>query len=132
MRIHYSRLVTAILLACLFTLGCNTRKYDGKWEGTTSQGKGISFTVNGGVVTTSRLEFELQCERPGFCPAGGSVEQDLGAKISGSSFSASLERADVSGKFDSDTSASGELKAEQTSAQCGKCSASATWTARKL
>jgi hypothetical protein len=127
-----SRTILAVLLACLFGLACNSNKYDGKWHGTTSQGKEISFTVNGGVVTTSRLEFELKCERPGFCPAGGSVEQDLGAKISGASFSASLERADLTGKFDSATSAAGELKAEQTNPQCGRCTANATWTAKKL
>ena len=131
MRIRAPLIIT-VLLACLSPLGCNPNKYDGKWEGTTSQGKQISFTVNGGVVTTSRIEFELECERPGFCPAGGSVEQELKTKISGGSFAASLERADLSGKFDSETSASGQLKSEQTSPQCGRCTASATWTAKKL
>jgi hypothetical protein len=126
--------VAGLALICVVTvIGCNTRKYDGKWAGTTTQGKEFRFTVSGGVISSSYIEFELTCERPGYCPAGGNIEEDLGAKISGDSFSASIEgKATVSGKFDSETSASGELKIEENDPRCGTCSGSTTWTAKKL
>lgn len=121
--------VIALILAAA---ACSTRKFDGKWEGTTSQGKTISFTVNGGVVTSTRVEFELKCERAGFCPAGGSAEQDLKAKLSGNSFSGSIGKANLSGQFNSDTTAAGNLKVAENDSRCGACNADVTWTAKKL
>ncbi|HEY6046668.1 MAG TPA: hypothetical protein VIU65_08700 [Pyrinomonadaceae bacterium] len=127
-------LVAGLVIVCaLSATGCSTSKYDGKWAGTTAQGKEFRFTVSGGAVSSSYLEFDLTCERTGFCPAGGNIEEDLHAKISGNSFSASIEgKATVSGKFDSETAASGELKIEENDARCGKCSENTTWSAKKL
>lgn len=122
--------ITALLLVAVFAAaGC---KYDGKWEGTTSQGKTLSFTVNGGAITSAKVEFELKCERPGFCPSGGSIEQDLSAKVSGNIFSAAMGKATLSGRFDSEAQATGELKIEETNPQCGDCNARIPWTAKKL
>jgi hypothetical protein len=121
-----------VLALVLIAASCSTNKFDGKWEGTTSQGKMISFTVNGGVVTTTRVEFELKCERPGFCPAGGSAEQDLKAGVSGNSFSGSIGKANLSGQFNSETTAAGNLKVAENDARCGACNADVTWTAKKL
>lgn len=131
-RLSQSTLLICVLLLALVVAGCSNTKFDGKWEGTTSQGKTISFTVNGGVVTNTRVEFELKCERPGFCPAGGSAEQDLKAKLSGNSFSGSIGKANLSGQFNSDTTAAGNLKVADNDAQCGACNADVTWTAKRL
>ncbi|HKP36331.1 MAG TPA: hypothetical protein VJT71_05695 [Pyrinomonadaceae bacterium] len=122
-----------VLFSILAMAGCSSSKFDGKWAGKTSQGKEFRFTVSGGSVTSAYIEFDLTCERNGFCPAGGNIEENLGAKISGDSFSASIEgKASVSGKFESDASASGELNVKENDASCGACVASVAWTARKL
>ena len=122
-----------VLFSILAMAGCSSSKFDGKWAGKTSQGKEFRFTVTGGSVTSTYIEFDLTCERSGFCPAGGNIEENLGAKISGDSFSASIEgKASVSGKFESEASASGELNVKENDARCGVCSGNATWTAKKL
>lgn len=132
-RICRALLVAAILISTVAVSACSSSKFDGKWAGKTSQGKEFRFTVSGGSVTSSYVEFDLSCERSGFCPAGGNIEENLGAKISSDSFSASIEgKATVSGKFDSEASASGELKIQENDANCGACSANVAWTAKKL
>jgi hypothetical protein len=132
-RICRTLVVTVILISTFAVSGCSSSKFDGKWAGTTAQGKQFRFTVNGGTVSSSYIEFELTCERSGFCPAGGNIEEDLGVKISGDSFSASIEgKATVSGRFDSEATASGELKVHENDASCGACTTSVTWTAKKL
>jgi hypothetical protein len=131
-QIHLRLAAILTLMAAFATTGCSTRQYDGKWEGKTSQGKTISFTINGGVVNNTRVEFELTCERGGFCPAGGSIEQDVGAKLSGNSFSTPIGKAKLSGKFDSAGTAAGDIKVEENEARCGACTANVTWTAKKL
>ncbi len=123
--------VATLVLTSAFMFGCS-RNYDGKWEGTTSQGKTLTFTVAGGVITKTRVEYELKCERGGFCPLGGSIELETSAEISSNGFSARIGQGSFSGKFDSGTSAKGELTAEQTNPQCGLCKANVTWTAKKL
>ena len=132
-RICRTFLVAVILISTFTVSGCSSSKFDGKWAGKSSQGKEFRFTVSGGSVTSSYIEFDLSCERSGFCPAGGNIEEQLGAKISGDSFSASIEgKATVSGKFESEGSASGELSIQENDANCGVCSANVTWTAKKL
>src|SRR5437899_6387636 len=123
---------TGVLLLPLLTASCSSRKYDGKWEGMTSQGGVLAFTVKDGVITKTRIEFELKCERSGFCPVHRSTEQDLSAKISGGSFSATIDKTTFAGKFDSNAKATGELKTEEPNTPCGTCSANITWTAENV
>ena len=131
-RVLHSLAVVTTLLAGFTLTGCRPHNYNGIWQGQTSEGKTISFNVNDNAITRAKLECKLQCQLGGFCPTESSFEGDVTAKLSGNSFSASLGRATFSGKFDSDTTSSGEMKAETTSPQCGECKANVTWTAKKL
>lgn len=122
-----------VLISALGIAGCASRQYDGEWEGTTSANHTLKFTVSGGVITMTRVEFEISCEQRGLCPGGGLIEEDIGAKVSGNSFSTLIDgKATFSGKFDSETAASGELNVQVKDPNCGACSGNATWTAKKL
>ena len=133
MQTHLKKLLL-IVSALAFSLSvssCAARDHNGNWQGTTSQGKTIYFTVQNNTIAKAKLEYTLKCDRSGFCPTDGTFDGDIGQQITGESFSAKLGQATLSGKFDSGTTASGEVKAEVESPQCGKCSASVTWTAKK-
>ena len=123
-------IVSASALSLCF-LGCASRDYSGKWQGTTAQGKTVSFTVQKNTITNAKLEYLMKCDRGGFCPLEGSFEGEIGQEFSGNSFSAKLGQATLSGKFDSDNLSSGDVKVEEDSPQCGKCITSVTWTAKK-
>lgn len=129
------RLLIALLMliSALSVAGCASRQYDGEWEGTTSDNHTLKFTVSGGVITMTRVEFDMSCEQRGLCPGGGLIEEDIGAKVSGNSFSTLIDgKATFSGKFDSETAASGQLNVQVKDTSCGACAGSATWTAKKL
>ena len=123
---------TMALLFFLAMANCRSHNYNGLWQGQTSEGKTISFTISDNAITRAKLECKLQCQLGGFCPTESSFEGDVTAKLEGSTFSASLGTANFSGKFDSDSACSGELVANTTSPQCGECKAKVTWTAKKL
>jgi hypothetical protein len=57
---------------------------------------------------------------------------DVTATVYGNRFSVAVSTATISGKFDSDTTSSGEIKAKISSPQCGECNSTATWNAKKL
>lgn len=124
--------VAITLVAGLALAGCRSPNYNGVWQGQTSQGKIISFTVTDNAITRAKLECKLQCELGGFCPTESSFEGDVTAKLDGSNFSATLGTATFSGKFDSDTASSGEMRVNTTSPQCGECKSAVTWAAKKL
>ena len=132
-RICCTLVAVLVLISALSIAGCASRQYDGQWEGTTSQGHTLKFTVSGGTITMTRVEFDLTCERSGLCPGGGLIEEDIGASVSGNSFSKLIDgKATFAGKFDSETAASGELTVQVNDPNCGACSGSCTWTVKKL
>ena len=51
--------VAAILISLLRCPAAASSKFDGKWAGNTSQGKEFRFTVSGGLITSSYIEFDL-------------------------------------------------------------------------
>ena len=133
LRLSQALTIAITLIAGIVLTGCRSPDYTGTWQGQTSQGKVISFTVtNKTSITRAKLECDYQCQQSGFCPSEGSFEGDVTATVQGNSFSASLSTATFSGKFDSATTASGEMKVNTTSQQCGECKAAVTWTAKKL
>lgn len=134
MLVRICRVLIALLalISALSVAGCASRQYDGEWEGTTSANHTLKFTVSGGTITMTRVEFDLTCERRGLCPGGGLIEEDIGASVSGNSFSKVIDgKATFAGKFDSDSTASGELSVQASDPNCGACSGTATWTAKK-
>ena len=133
LRLFQTLAIAITLIAGIVLTSCRSPDYSGTWQGQTSQGKVISFTVtNKTSITRAKLECDYQCQQSGFCPAVGTFEGDVTATVQGNSFSASLSTATLSGKFDSATTASGEMKVNTTSPQCGECKAAVTWTAKKL
>ncbi len=133
LRLSQTLAIAVTIIAGIVLTGCRSPDYSGTWQGQTSQGKVISFTVaHKTSITRAKLECDYQCQQSGFCPAVGTFEGDVTATVNGNSFSASLSTATFSGKFDSATTASGEMKVNTTSQQCGECKAAVTWTAKKL
>lgn len=134
MNVKYFQLLAIIvaLQACVLSTGCRPHDYNGTWQGQTSEGKVISFTVTNNALTRAKLACKLQCELSGFCPTESSFEGDVTATLDGNSFSATVQGATFTGKFDSDTTSSGELKVNTSSPQCGECKSAVTWTAKKL
>jgi len=133
LRLSQTLAITIMLVAGIVLTGCRSPDYSGTWQGQTSQGKVISFTVtNKTSITRAKLECDYQCQQSGFCPAVGTFEGDVTATVQGNTFSASLSTATFSGKFDSATTASGDMKVNTTSSQCGECKAAVTWSAKKL
>ena len=133
LRLCQTLAIAITIMAGIVLTGCRSPDYSGIWQGQTSQGKIISFTITHKTwITRAKLECDYQCQQSGFCPAVGTFEGDVTATVNGNSFSASLSTATFSGKFDSATTASGEMKVNTTSPQCGECKAAVTWTAKKL
>jgi hypothetical protein len=99
-------LIAALALAACGGGGDDTSSattYDGSWTGTTSQGKPVSFTVAGGVVTAFSIAWDY----------GGSQCTILVSKVKGpektpiSDGKAKLKDRGVDLSFDSATKASG-------------------------
>jgi len=124
--------LTVILVLAQSALSCGSRDYSGSWQGTTADGKDISFKVQNNTIGKVNLTFSFECEYSGFCPAEESIEADAGSPITGDSFASTVGGVRFSGKFDSPTSVSGELSYEKENPQCGKCKAKSTWTAKKI
>ena len=132
-RLSQTLAIAITLIAGIVLTGCRSPDYSGTWQGQTSQGKIISFTVaNKTWITRAKLECDYQCQQSGFCPSVGTFEGDVTATVQRNTFSASLSTATFSGTFDSATTASGKMKVNTTSQQCGECKAAVTWTAKKL
>jgi hypothetical protein len=122
---------TFLLLLMLATTGCQ-RNYSGSWKGTTSQGKEFSFTVKDAKVQTLAIAYHLDCKTGGFCPTESSTSGDVDSStLEGDGFTAKLGLAVITGKFDSEVSSSGELKAVAPSQAPCDCSADVKWTAKK-
>jgi hypothetical protein len=133
LRLSQTLAIAITLIAGIVLTGCRSPDYTGTWQGQTSQGKVISFTItNKNWITRAKLECDYQCQQSGFCPAVGTFEGDVTATVQGNTFTASLSTATFSGKFDSATTASGDLKVNTNSQQCGECKAAVTWSAKKL
>ena len=108
--------------------------YDGEWNGTTSQGKAISFTVlNNGIVAVS-VDFSFEFTSCGVSSISGPTsfwQRDPKASITESAFSVSVsDLTSVTGLFSSDTSAEGSLIAEVSDLGC-KGTNEDTWMATK-
>lgn len=104
--------------------------YEGVWSGTTSQGKPISFVVEGDAVTTYSIQAEMQG-----VGCSSKVESTIGlnAPIVDRAFEDSTEIGDathvIQGSFDSDSSASGTLQYAGTVGCSGRVEVE--WTATK-
>ena len=131
-RLSQTLAIAVTVVASIALTGCRSPNYNGIWQGQTSQGKVISFTVTDNAITRAKLECKLECQTSGFCPTDSSFDGDVNAKLAGNSFSASVGEATFSGKLESDTAGSGELKMNTSNPQCGECKAAVTWTAKKL
>ena len=106
----------------------------GTWSGTTSQGKPIEFDVVEGSRAISRIKFEAE----GTCGAGCTcdVESETQgthiAEIVDDAFSYSNSSLDISGTFESTTTASGDLDYHRSGVgpyDPGCDSGPVTWTA---
>ncbi len=107
--------------------------YDGSWNGTTSQGKTISFTIANSVITA----FSIRYQASGTC---GTVEGPFTFTtpgMSGNTFTIATQGSisfvvTVNGTFNSGTSASGTVSASLSppTTACNM-SGSGTWTATK-
>jgi hypothetical protein len=101
----------------------------GTWSGTTSQGKPIEFDVVEGSLGIARIEFGYKGTCGPGCTCNGHVDTTSGPlPIVDSAFSQSTTTYDISGTFDSSTSASGDLDVHIPGAQ-GCKSGLLTWTA---
>lgn len=108
--------------------------YDGEWNGTTSQGKAISFTVlNNGIVAVS-VDFVFEFTSCGVSSISGPTsfwQQAPKASVIESAFSVSVsDLTSVTGLFSSDTSATGSLVADVSDLGCQGTN-EATWAATK-
>lgn len=106
--------------------------YEGTWQGTTSQGKTIQFTVSNNRLINYIWESTLE---QGGCRVNTRIESGptSAIPITGNSFSETNDNAitttTINGTFNSTTSASGTI----TMTKKDQCSGSvtATWTANK-
>ncbi len=107
--------------------------YSGSWNGTTSQGKSISFTIVNNEITHFSFEFEWMSTTG--CSVSGTVSNDYASPlpISGNTFTISGTIPDLSytftGTFSSETTANGTSNLTAS----GTCpsTASPTWSANK-
>jgi len=119
----------------LTAIGCKTRSYSGAWKGTTSQGKEFTFTVKGNAVESAGIAYKLDCKTGGFCPTEGSSSGNVDfSTIEADAFTVKMMggNAIVNGKFESDATASGDLKVVAPQQAPCDCSANVKWTANKL
>ena len=106
----------------------------GTWSGTTSQGKPFEFDVVEGSRAIARLRFEYEGTCGGGCTCEGDVETNFTVPMAivNNTFSHTGSRYDVSGEFDSATTASGDLSYDQSGYgpyDPGCDSGPMTWTA---
>ena len=107
--------------------------YSGSWNGTTSQGKSISFTIVDNEIT--HFSFEFQWTSTTGCSVTGTVSNDYGTPlpINGNTFTINGTIPDLSytftGTFSSETTANGT----STLTASGTCPSTAnpTWSANK-
>ena len=134
-----NRQITRMLLYALLCVpllaatGCRRRDYNGTWQGTTSQDKPISFTVENGRIKKVSLNYRMECTRGGFCPLEARLESEVSAEdsISGDAIRVKLSNdIEVKGSFTSGTDASGEMKILYKRPPC-ECHANATWNVKK-
>lgn len=97
--------------------------YDGTWNGTTSQGRPISFVVSGRAIISVTAQYALSGTCTGPLPVGSTSNYTPALAITGNSFSTN----GFSGTFSSSSAASGSYS---TSIGTG-CSVNVTWTASK-
>jgi hypothetical protein len=106
--------------------------YNGVWSGTTSQDKEISFTVENNAVISDTFELEM---RGNGCTTNSKGTFGIDAPIVDGSFEDSTDNSfigtshAISGKFDSETTASGTFRFSQTKGCPG--SVEVEWTATK-
>jgi hypothetical protein len=114
--------------------------YNGTWQGTTSQGKNISFTVQNSGITSITVDYKIQGD---YCTVEGSITTNfaIAQPITGNSLSIiktgsgpSALSYTVQGTFTSSTAASGNLdfmyKQSYPYPSCNG-NASATWNVTK-
>ena len=114
--------------------------YNGTWQGTTSQGKNISFTVQNSGITSITVGYKIEGD---YCTVEGSITTNfaIAQPITGNSFSIIKTGSGpialsytVQGTFTSSTAASGDLdftyKQSYPNPSCNG-NASATWSATK-
>lgn len=135
-------------LAALLVAGCgdgdsvSPQSLDGTWNGSTSQGKPLSFTIADGAITSFTVGFRITgslCTTEGSATGSSSLGLPIGNSV-GDEFSISFLEFDsstgrfgdiaftVSGRLDSGTSMSGTVQI--TSQRCAG-SVDATWSATK-
>lgn len=124
--------ITIIALALALLSACRSHDYSGTWKGTTSQGKEFSINIKENKVATMTVAYKLDCRKGGFCPVEGSISGDVDkSAIEGGKITASFGNGTITGTFDSDNSASGELKVVAPDQSGCDCSADIKWTAKK-
>jgi hypothetical protein len=104
--------------------------YEGVWQGTTSQGTPITFTVVGSGIQSMTVDYSFDF---GSCMLSGPVSfwrlQPI--PFSGTSFSVNVtSRTTVAGTFESMNTASGTLQVVVSQPGCNG-TGNATWTATK-
>ena len=125
------RTIVIVIAVALFP-ACRSRDYSGTWKGTTSQGKEFSITIQDNKVAKMAVAYKLDCRKGGFCPTEGSISGDVDkSSIESGKLTASFGNGTVTGTFDSENSASGELKVAAPEQSGCDCSADIKWTAKK-
>ena len=97
--------VAALLIAPVAALALTPKS--GAWQGSTSQGKSVSFTVRGGKVRNVRFRWKANCS---FGSATGTTQLSAPLPINGNGrFSYSSSSTTFAGKFTSKRQAKGTL-----------------------
>ena len=112
-------LVLVMIVAAVLAAGCADRRYDGAWEGKTSQGLRIRFIVKKGVVTDYMVAYWGDAEGQGMESFG-----ECQAAVKGTSFSAGET---LQGAFASD----GDAKGTFAPAHPARATVNVSWTATK-
>jgi hypothetical protein len=109
--------------------------YSGSWAGTTSQGLGVTFTVENDFITTLTVRLKAQGSTDlGPCSAERDLSvADLG--VSGRGFSHSGVEGtytwEIAGTFESASTASGTANLQEVVGFCQADSGDVTWTATR-
>jgi len=116
-----------------FAVSASAPNYDGAWTGTTSQGKAIAFTVNGGLVTS--LTFGFTINATGGCTYENTASATPNRPVSGNQFNWSVLSGDptyaINGAFTSTSAASGRIYVTNDLANNCVGSAFFSWTAAR-
>ena len=152
---HGNRVATAVaaLAAAILLLGCDSSSPTvpagpspraGDWEGTTGQGKTISFSVGGAAGSPRLTRYEVTVQVDQFQQGGtvGCLGREVGVSLQpaneaivGGAFAFDIPALGATirfeGAFDSPTSASGELSVQTTGGVCNGTGRT-TWTAQPV